>query len=236
MAGPDLSALEAADARLARAFGPLGTLDPSRAEATSSVALYATLAPRCQGIPGMAEALAGGLVSVADATIEHFPDNQLFDFDALAAALVRDSADAAALAATFDDVVSLHALFGRRTAIRFRYVHDFVYGFDWAKWVRRDPAKRAGVGPFQRRFLKVLLGRGQELLQLIATDDAKYPLLSDDQPRNPFSFSREPADELRLHRELAAEGLLPVEAWRVDAVPVWDRPFADLRAERAAHA
>ena len=48
-----------------------------------------------------------------------------------------------------------------------------------------------------------------------------------------FGFSREPEDELRLFRDLAARGLLPVEAWRLETAPTWDRPFTDLRAERA---
>ncbi len=227
--------LAAADARLRSAYGHLATLDPARESATLPSALFAQLAPRCAG-PATVDALGRGLVAVADATIEHFPENLLFDLDALAAALVREALDAEGLTRAFDTVVALHARFGCRGPIRFRYVHDFVYGFDWAKWVRRDPAARAGVGPFDLAFLTALLARGEELLALIAADDAKYPRLRDARPRNPFGFSREPADELRLHRRLAAEGHVPVEAWRLEPAAVWDRPFADLRAARAAEA
>lgn len=227
--------LEAAEARLRDAYGALATLDPTRDEATAPRALYAALAPACAD-EAMADALARGLVAVADATLEHFPENLLFDFDALAAALVREAADAAALARAFDAVVTLHARFGVHGPIRFRYVHDFVYGFDWAKWVRRDPEGRAAVGPFDLEFLRALLTRGEELLALVAADDAKYPRLRDERARNPFGFSREPGDELRLHRRLAAEGLVPVEAWCLEPRAVWDRPFADLRAARAADA
>ncbi|MBX3270910.1 MAG: ferrochelatase [Sandaracinaceae bacterium] len=228
-----MSRLAAADARLARAFGRLGTLGPGRDAASPPTALHRALAPRCRD-EAMAQALADGLAAVADALIEHFPGNLLFDLDALTAGLVRTAPDADALARAFAQVVALHARFGRHTAIRFEYVHDFVYGFDWAKWVRRDPAARAHVGPFDPVFLAALASRGDELLALIAADDADYPRLRDERPRNPFGFSRGPTEELRLHRALAREGLLPVEGWRLDAVPVWDRPFADLRAARAA--
>ena len=75
--------------------------------------------------------------------------------------------------------------------------------------------------------------RGHELLALIAQRDEKYPPLADDRPRNPFGFSREPDAEVAIHRDLAARDLIPVEAWRWDAAPRFDRPFADLRRERA---
>ena len=58
--------------------------------------------------------------------------------------------------------------------------------------------------------------RGDELLELIELDDGKYPTLDGDEPRNPFPFSREPADELRLHRELARRDLIPVPTWSSD--------------------
>ena len=70
-------------------------------------------------------------------------------------------------------------------------------------------------------------------LGLIAIDDPVYPGLPDEQARNPFPFSREPDGELRLHRALAARGLIPIAAWDPDALPVWSRPFAALRAELA---
>jgi hypothetical protein len=51
--------------------------------------------------------------------------------------------------------------------------------------------------------------------------------------RNPFGFSREPDDELALHRALAAAGAIPVEAWRIDAQPRWDLDFAARRLAQA---
>ena len=235
MVGPALNEVISADQRLEREVGVRLTLDPSRERATSLEALHRSLVPRLAD-PGMEDALARGLVETASAIRRHFPDNLLWDFDALAAALVARCPDSASLLRAFEDVVALNALFGCETTIRFRYVHDFIYGFDWAKWVRRDPGARTGVGPFDAVFLTALLARGRELLELIAADDEKYPRLPDERARNPFVFSREPEDELRLHRALAAEGLVPVPAWRLDGTPTWDRPFADLRTARAASA
>ena len=70
-------------------------------------------------------------------------------------------------------------------------------------------------------------------MKLISENDAKYPRLEAGVMRNPFEFPREPEDEARLHEDLARRGLIPVEAWRFDAVPRFSEPFSDLRRERA---
>jgi len=205
-----------------------GSLSQERAVARGPAEIAAAL-----GAPSM----ESGLERVAEAMRAAFPDNLLGDLDHWAWAVAREAADGddpdAHVGRATETTVELMRLFGCATPIRFRYVHDFVYGFDWAKWVRKDPAARAAVGPFDLAFLERMVRRGHELLALIAEDDEKYPQLRDDRPRNPFGFSREPEDELRLFRDLAARGLLPVEAWRLETAPTWDRPFTDLRAERA---
>jgi hypothetical protein len=134
---------------------------------------------------------------------------------------------------TTEQVIRLHRLFGQGTPIRFRYVHDFLYGFDWARWVARDPQKRSSVGPYDDVFLDYLEGRGHELLALIERDDAKYPTLRDAAPRNPFPFSREPEAEAEIHRSLARLGLIPVPAWSSEGKSTWDRPYVALREEEA---
>lgn len=231
-----LARLRALDARFDAEGVVRRTLDPTRERATALDALATRLAPRAPS-PRAAVAVAEGLGALAEAILTHFPDNLLWDLDALAAALLREAAAAPEPAAevreAFDDAVALHALFGHATTIRFRYVHDFVYGFDWAKWVRRDPARRRHVGPYDRAFLRTMHRRGRELLALIEADDAKYPQLRGAGARNPFGFSREPEAELRLHRDLAARDLVPVRAWELEPTPVWDRPFADEREARA---
>jgi hypothetical protein len=120
-------------------------------------------------------------------------------------------------------------LYGQQSAIRFRYVHDFMYGFDWARWVRRDPAARKGVEPFGIEFLRQTESRGRDILTLIEADDGWYPRLANGVVRNPFPFSREPEDELPLYRLLAERGCVPVGAWRLDAQPDASRDFDALR-------
>lgn len=187
--------------------------------------------------PPIVDAVGAGLTSVCQAIEEAFPDNIFGDLDHLALSVAREAAtrdDPVAHAQqALSTVASLMHLFGGETPIRFRYVHDFVYGYDWARWVHKDPESRSQIGPFDLAFLERMNRRGHELLTLIEEDDEEYPRLRDAEPRNPFGFSREPADERRLFRDLAARHLLPVEAWRFDAQPDWQRPFGELRDERA---
>ncbi len=233
-----LDRLDATDARLDSLGVERLTLDPERERASSLGELGRLLLPRTHALPsGTARAFSEGLTSIADSVLTHFPGNLLWDLDHLAASVLREASRTADPVAHVRDalaeVVSLHALFGRATPIRFRYAHDFVYGFDWAKWVRRDPRHRARVGPFDLEFLRSMRRRGGELLALIEGDDAKYPRLRHHRPRNPFAFSREPSAELALHRDLARRDLVPVRAWRADDEPTWDRPFAEEREARA---
>lgn len=242
MSGPPRRSAVAALERLAEAdarFGePWRTLAPDRTHARPLLAIGRAL---LEGeASAAAEAFAEGLVGIVVAMRRAFPHNIFGDLDHLAASLWRGAAAApvgpvAYLRKQCPRVAALQDLFGQATAIRFRYVHDFLYGFDWAKWVAGDPATRACVGPFAPELLAHMERRGHELLALIAAGgDRRYPPLPDERPRNAFGFSREPADELCLHRHLAREGLLPVEAWRIDASPRWDRPFQRLRREHAA--
>lgn len=211
---------------------PGGSLAPGRAscrEVAEVVALVTAGAPR------WTDPLTAALREIEAAAAAAFPENIFWDTELLAASLVRtgESEGAAALAELARRIAGLQALYGESTVIRFRYVHDFLYGFDWAKWIRRGPEGRADVGPFERPFVQHMEQRARELCQLIAEDDRTYPSLPEGQVRNPFPFSREPADEALLLRDLAGRGLVPVEAWDPRAAPRWDRPYADLRIDRA---
>ncbi len=234
-----LDALIALDRRLDALGVERRTLDPARERASSFERIGRALLPRTSELAdGTAAALADGLSALATAVLDHFPENLFWDLDWLAASFLSEAAREpprapARLAESFAAAVELHALFGRVTAIRFRYVHDFAYGFDWAKWVRRDPPARGGVGPFDLAFLHAMRARGRELLALIEQDDATYPRLAGDGARNPFAFSREPEAEAALHRDLARRGLVPVRAWTFDDPPVWDLAFAEQRVARA---
>lgn len=229
--------LVAADQHLdAHAWGRR-SLAPGREQSRSLLEVCAAAA-RPGDDPEMVVTLATGLAELARTQQESFPDNLCCDFDLLVADAVRHARasprPAAVMHARLASMCRLQRLYGSDTAIRFRYVHDFVYGFDWAKWVARDPDLRATVGPFDPMFLEHLERRAHVLLGLIAEDDPVYGSLPDDHARNPFPFSREPDDELTLHRDLARHNLVPVPAWDPQGRPTWLRAFAALRVERAA--
>jgi hypothetical protein len=213
-----------------------GSLAPGRAAASPLPVVWATaLAP--EDGRAVRLALARGLADIATAQARSFPDNLFADHEYMAASLVRRARaaedPAAALAESCEQVAGLQRLFGQDTQIRFRYTHDFAYGYDWAKWVAREPESRAGVQPFDPEFLAHMQQRAHELLGLIRVDDSEYPSLPAGQDRNPFPFSREPADEAALHQALADRGELPLAAWDPDATPLWDRPYAALRLAQA---
>lgn len=208
------------------------SLAPGRDLSRSPAEVAALLGPR---VSGLRAAVRSALAEIEVAVEAAFPANIFWDLESTAASLVRagEGGGERALVALGRRLAALQALYGQGTTIRFRYVHDFVYGFDWAKWVRREPEARAGVGPLDEPFLEHMERRAGELRRLIEEDDDTYPRLPEGQARNPFGFSREPEAESLLMRDLAGRGLVPVEAWELEARPVWDRPYADLRAERA---
>lgn len=208
-------------------FDGWGTLSPGRARAHRPSELTQALHPHPHE-----DALGRALANVAAALRASFPENLFADLDALAASLARRPS-ATAIEAAGDRIADLHRLFGAATSIRFRYAHDFLYGYDWARWCQRDPSARRDVGPFDDPFLDYLEQRGHELLGLIAHDDPKYPTLRQEKNRNPFPFRRDREAESRLFRQLAHDGLLPVAAWERAPVLDFTRPFAALREERA---
>lgn len=185
--------------------------------------------------PSSRFAVARAIVAIANAVRRNFPGNLFGDLDVVLGVLehgARLHGDAW-VRETGLRIVELHELFGHGTRVQFRYVHDFLYGFDWARWVRREPASRAGVGPFDANFLGYVRSRGGELLELIARGDEKYRPIAPGVDRNPFAFPRDPKAEACLLVDLARRGWVPVTAWRSDAVPIWDRDFAGERERRA---
>jgi len=212
------------------------TLDPARTEALGfeEIAVALALEGRDARIVAEVAELARELV---EAIAEHFPENLFADYAALVEACVLAAEGAADPVATVREtgrcLVDLQALFGRHSTVRFRYVHDFLYGFDWAKWVQRAPSERSSVEPYAPLFLASMLERGHEMLALIAADDRTYPRLRDERPRNPFRFDREPTSEEAIHRALAARDELPVRAYVLShhgvARSAWDRPYQEAR-------
>ncbi len=214
---------------------PLGalTLDPTRSSATPLTEVVSALADSRQS-PHLAAAAA----AVAEAQVQSFPENLFWDFDFYLASIHRRAAATPDYPSHLENVtgitVGLMRLYGQQSPIRFRYVHDFMYGFDWARWVRREPAARREAEPFGLDFLRQTQSRGRDIVALIDADDDLYPKLAEGASRNPFPFFREPNDELPLYRLLAARGDVPVEAWRLDARPDPGRDFDALRQDAAA--
>ena len=185
--------------------------------------------------PDLTALLTSTLEEVVDSMLRHFPGNIFWDFDFFVASVVRQALvekDPAHFLKLFGKkVVTLMRLFGKGSDIHFRYLHDFSYGFDWARWVQKEPEARQFVQPFSLTFLDYLCERGRELLQLIAADDQKYHRIADDSYRNPFAFSRQPTEEAHLLTQLSRRQLLPLEAWKGNAIPVWNKPFERLREQ-----
>ncbi len=220
------------DAKIAQC--PLGalTLDPSRSSASSLTQLVSGLAD-----PRQFPHLTAAAAAVAEAQLRSFPENLFWDFDFYLGSIHRHASGTPDYAGYLKNAtritVGLMKLYGQQSLIRYRYVHDFMYGFDWARWVRRDPAGREGVTPFGLDFLRQTESRGRDIISLVEADDDWYPRLADGDARNPFSFSRDTEDELSLYRLLAERGDVPVEAWRLDARPNANRDFDVLRDEAA---
>ncbi|MBN3940956.1 MAG: hypothetical protein V7L21_21265 [Nostoc sp.] len=178
------------------------------------------------------------LESIVRTQLENFPENIFWDFDFLVRSMLRQALTADEGAITFlkifsKKMISLTEMFGNKTEMRFRYVHDFMYGFDWARWVQKEPQNRAHVEPFSLVFFDYLLAKGKELLQRINHGQVISYKLCETGYRNPFTFSREPEDEYRLLTCLAEEQLIPVAAWNWNANPIWNRPFQEMRQQLA---
>ncbi|MCJ8280468.1 MAG: hypothetical protein MJK14_11335 [Rivularia sp. ALOHA_DT_140] len=175
------------------------------------------------------------LHKILNALLHNFPENIFWDFDFIVSCMLSQALSADTIVKTLEEftnkIVLLMNMFGKESEIRFRYVHDFMYGFDWARWVKKKPNQRDNSQPFCLHFLDDLLCKGEEILQRIKKDDAKYPQISEKRYRNPFCFSREPEDERRLLTYLAACECIPVAAWEWNAVGIWDKPFYQIRED-----
>lgn len=230
--------LAATDAFLSRRV-QWRSLAPRRTKPRSLVALAKLVLPEAADRPALHDqqriAWAMALSDLARAIAREFPGNVFADLEHVAAELRRVVAlqGHVALERTIDPLVRVHRDYGKSSRIRFRYVHDVLYGFDWARWVAREPAQRAHVRPYDQAFLAHAETRAVELDALIERDDASYPRLAPGLFRNPFPFDREPAAEEHLFRALCAEDLLPIRAFDLDAVAHWDRPYTAEREARA---
>ncbi len=183
-------------------------------------------------------AAVDALCQTAELMRAEFPNNLYWDLDLLASTLASQSSDARDACARIARIATLlrqvHVLFGLHSVIRFRYTHDFLYGYDWARWMARRPPGAPFVGPYDVEFLRYVAQRGQQLQQVITSgSDATYGVLPVGEFRNPFPFDRSPDPEVRLHDRLARECLVPVPAWEAGGRPDFARDFSQERLARA---
>lgn len=226
-----LQAMAGLDDELVARVGVPASLAPGRARAQSLQSIARELVGRQEAI--WQQAFVEAATTVLYSLLEHFPGNLYWDLDFLLAALLEESEQPDDLIDRAAVVARLQELFGCRSVIAFRYLHDFTYGFDWARWTARKPAERAGSGPFSTTFLAHVERRGREIAEAIEAGDARFPRLRPGEFRNPFPFSRTPEHEAYLLTDLAGRDLIPVYGWCTTARPRFDLPFAELREERA---
>jgi hypothetical protein len=225
------------DEILAQASVNLFTLNPHKKSITSFVELGNLITKETRDSQ-IITTLIHTLEIIVCAQLRNFPENIFWDFDFMVSGVLRQALAEQDCAIAFlekfaQKMVSLTELFGIQSEIRFRYVHDFIYGFEWARWVQKVPAKRAKIEPFSLTFIDYLLDKSQELKQRIHQGRSQNYNLCAEGFRNPFSFSREPKDEYLLFTHLAQQKLIPVPTWSWNAVPIWNQPFGDLREELA---
>lgn len=220
----------------AQSINPL-TLNPDKTLITSFVELEKLIITITRDEEFIL-ALRNTLELIIYAQVRNFPENIFWDFDFLVSSMVRQALVTDAGAISFlerfgQKMILLIELFGIKQEIRFRYVHDFMYGFDWARWVQKEPEIRANSDPFSLAFLDYLLMKGEKLIRQINCGQVTSYKLGNTGYRNPFDFSREPEDESLLFNYLAREKLIPVQAWKWDTNPVWNQPFQEMRQELA---
>ncbi|MEH2239344.1 MAG: hypothetical protein V7K30_24570 [Nostoc sp.] len=114
------------------------------------------------------------LESIVYSQLQNFPENIFWDLDFLVSsmlrqALVADEGAIAFLKVFGEKMISLTEMFGNKTEMRFRYVHDFIYGFDLARWVQKEPQKRAQIEPFSLVFLIICLPKGKNFYNGLIT-------------------------------------------------------------------
>ena len=233
-----LDSLGSLDARVTAIAGSPLTLDPQRTHATPLRVLGEHLLAS-ETDPHVIGAFAQTVQTIVEAQLYNFPENIFWDFDCMLATLLADGRRwpqgvVDYLRKTSLLMARLQHMFGCHARIRFRYVHDFIYGYDWARWAALDHEHRSRIGPHDMRFLRYVLQRGEQIVRMTFEETTRFPAIAEDQWRNVFVFRRDPEAEMLLLRDLAARDLIPVRAWVTDPPTVDPRiDYSSARTERA---
>ncbi|MDF3818532.1 hypothetical protein P3G55_01395 [Leptospira sp. 96542] len=181
------------------------------------------------------DVLSDSIFSIVKAVVYHFPENIFWDFNFLVRQLAQISKFSSpnffsTIRSLSIQIIRIFEIFGNHSKIKFRYIHDFIYGYDWLKWMLEKKKDTDDINPFGFDFLNYIESRGLELQALIDQNDSKYPMLNDEY-RNPFLFIRTTEEEMNLHKELSRLHQIPIEAWDGFAVPKYDQNYSAIRLE-----
>ena len=175
-------------------------------------------------------------ITVAHIQLDCFPKNIFWDLDGFVKVFwsLKSTSE---IKGCIEQLERLYRAFSEGQT-RFQYAHDLIFGFDWARWVQKDPVTRASIGPFEATFLDRMEHRHQQLVEEVkGRDSEKYPYMKELETnegfRNPFGFSREYEDEIAVMTELAAQNFIPVPFWNIDFQAEWDKPYERVRKQIA---
>ncbi|PJE04242.1 MAG: hypothetical protein CK427_02860 [Leptospira sp.] len=171
-------------------------------------------------------------------SIFNFKENIFWDFDFFIHSLVSEYMSTIDKSEFLEErkkkIFTIFRLFGSHSLVRFKYLHDFLYGYDWYKWrTQIIPNQTNDLNPFGLSFLNYIEARGYELIELIGQNDTNYPQIEKDENRNPFYFSRSKEDESLLWRSLAQDDLIPIPSWEREIFISLSKNYSEIRNLRA---
>ncbi|XMO23779.1 hypothetical protein ACKZJ7_13805 [Leptospira sp. 'Mane'] len=180
---------------------------------------------------------AEAVSEIVHGVMDHFPENIFWDFDYIVWKIIENAIRSESdfersIDLTKENFLNIFSIFGRHSTIKFRYIHDFIYGYDWLKWMLEKKRPGDNPDPYGFDFLDYISLRGVEMISLIKENDKNYPELNGAY-RNPFLHSRSDEDEIILMTDLALTGNIPIEAWNQQTNLKWDRNYSLIRHERS---
>ena len=180
--------------------------------------------------------LWGDFLSVTEQIIRsqfvHYPQNIFWDFDYLLF-YIWSQKNKDVLFAIANKILNVQLYYSSNSSINFAYIHDFIYGYDWDRWVRKDIKNRHLVGLYDLKFLSYLEKRGLQIIGSIG-NDKRYPVLVKNENRNVYNFNRHSAAEIKTLTSLAKEENIPIQSWLIDGGE-WDysKNYMLLREKKA---